>query len=73
MLQPPAGDDRCPGGLAADADGDPAVLSSTIAISSIGLINLINVIKGADLQHERRLRSRDDGSAVKGRCCGEMP
>jgi hypothetical protein len=52
MLQAPAGDDRCPGGLAADMCGDPTGESGWI----ISIIS-ISSIEGADLQHERRLRS----------------
>ena len=55
MLQAPAGNDRCPGGLAADMYGDPTGESGWI--SSIILIISISSIEGADLQHERRLRS----------------
>ena len=44
MLQASSGDDRCAGGLAADMEGDPTTIS-------------IGRIEGADLQHERRLRS----------------
>src|SRR5205085_11927966 len=58
MLQAPSGDDRCAGGLAADMEGDPTIIS-------------ISRIEGADLQHERRLRSLGLPECGEGvvRCC----
>jgi len=58
VLQASSGDDRDAGGLAADRYGDPTVIS-------------IGLIEGADLQHERRLRSLGLPECGEGvvRCC----
>ncbi len=59
MLQASSGDDRCAGGLAADMEEDPTTIS-------------IGRIEGADLQHERRLRSLGLPECGEGGCDAAM-